>query len=74
MSNRDYASIPCRIIEERPLSLRVEQAGSEFWLPRSQVKCISRHEDHPKGGRRATIEMPWWLAEEKGLEENPRNP
>ena len=73
MSDRDHASIPCRIIEERPKALRIEQAGSEVWIPRSVCKCISKHEDHPKGGRRATIEMPWWLAEEKGLEERVRN-
>ncbi len=70
MSDRnEFASIPCRILDERPLALRVEQNGNQVWIPRSPCKRIHKKAEHPAGGRVGTIEMPWWLADEKGLEE-----
>lgn len=70
MSERaEYASIPCRILDERPLALRIEQDGNQVWIPRSPCKRILKQAPDATGAREATIEMPWWLAEEKGLEE-----
>jgi hypothetical protein len=52
------------LVAERPLSICVkpyEGAAPSVWLPRSQVTI------RPKGRGVVAVDMPAWLAVEKGL-------
>lgn len=72
--NSEPARVRCIILEERDISLCIEQAqarGSTLrvWLPRSQLEIISKKGSSKTGfGVDATIEMPEWLANDKGLD------
>ncbi len=49
-----------------PKALLVEIDGEEYWLPKSQ---LGKATDVENEGDIGTIEIPKWLAEEKGLTE-----
>jgi hypothetical protein len=66
---KEPAKIRCTIIEEREMSLWIEQKQPRggtlrVWIPRSPLDHISKRE----GEMTSTIEMPEWLAEAKGLD------
>lgn len=42
---------------------RDDNEGPEFWLPKSQIDRLSRFD-----GAITSIEIPTWLADEKGLD------
>lgn len=68
------AMVRCIILEEREISLHIEQeqargATLRVWIPRSQLDHISKRGSSKTGfGVDATIEMPEWLANDKGLD------
>jgi hypothetical protein len=61
-------SVRCTILEERDISLCIEQGGSRVWLPRSGCANISKR----PGAMASSIEVPEWLAEGKGLDYDNR--
>lgn len=72
MSDREPALVRCEILEERERSIHILQRqarGGEKreWLPRSQLEHISKRKNE-EGKWEADIEMPEWLADEKGLD------
>lgn len=46
---------------ELAMLLHHEESGEDVWLPFSEIEAIHRHPDH------AVIEIPRWLAAERGL-------
>lgn len=62
------------LLEERPASLKVIQSQArgttsrEAWLPRSQVDYMRKLGRDSKGQMEIVVEIPEWLAIEKGLE------
>lgn len=60
-------------VTDRALQVRGAEGGMEpFWLPQSQVEWITYARGGDSRELRAgeqieAIEMPWWLAKEKGL-------
>jgi hypothetical protein len=67
MSSEETAKVKCVILEERRLAIQIEQKQGRnskivVWIPRSQIQHVSRQKGYP-----TTIELPEWLAEEKGL-------
>jgi hypothetical protein len=71
MARSSLIDIDVQIMDEREKAIAVADGSIEatergerikwFWLPRSQIEIISRDEND------ATITLPRWLAEEKGL-------
>ncbi len=73
MSDREPAFVRCIILEEREISLHIQQdqaRGGEVrcWIPRSQIDHISKKGKNAKGDMEAEIEMTEWIAEQKGLD------
>jgi hypothetical protein len=69
MSRNNTVTIWCTILEERELALRVEQVQARdnklrAWLPRSQLHHLSKR----KQPMETKIEMPEWLALDKGFD------
>ena len=56
--------VRCTIVEEREISLCIEQGESRVWVPRSGCFQISKED----GLMASIIEMPVWLAEAKELD------
>ena len=66
---KEPVTVRCTIIEEREMSLWIEQKQArngklQVWIPRSPLNHISKRE----GEMASTIEMPEWLCIAKGLE------
>ncbi len=59
---RDTVEIPCRVIGETYLAIRIETDETTAWIPRSQIK----DRKGPKNALTA-IFIPEWLAKERGL-------
>jgi hypothetical protein len=64
----DLIDIACEILIEKPKAIGIadgtdDEEGKQrlFWLPLSQIEIERGH------GRSATVTMPEWLAQEKGL-------
>lgn len=63
----------CVIMEERERSVRIIQeqargAVKDVFIPRSQIEHKSKNGKQVFGGIEGNIEIPEWLAEEKGLD------
>lgn len=66
--DKEPAIVRCRIVHETDKALLIEQGVTQTWIPRSQLDHISKKGKHAKGGFEAEIEMPEWLADDKGVE------
>lgn len=70
----DFVKVECVIIKETDMALRVSQPGlSAIWIPRSPLNHISKRpvdnwSGRTAGFKQATIDMPLWLAEQRGLD------
>lgn len=53
------------VIRDSGKALLVEYEGEEVWIPKSQIDDDS---EVWKEGQEGTLIIPYWLAEEKGLE------
>ena len=65
---REPAIIRCLLLEETNRAVLLSQGDRTVWLPRSQCDHITRlHRDDTSGHFLVEVEMPDWVAEEKGL-------
>lgn len=65
---QELACVKCVIIHRTELAMLLRQGTAEHWVPRSLclTSILGFNKDNPMH-KDATIEMPEWLAEEKGL-------
>lgn len=66
MSHNDTIEVAVEIMGETDKALLVSDTGDRddaVWIPKSQIE----YPDGSKRGDTVTIEMPEWLAEDKGL-------
>lgn len=56
------------VIESTPKALLVEYEGEEIWVPKSQIQDDSEIYSAKQIGETGELVIPYWLAEEKGLE------
>jgi len=64
MSRNDPYEVFGKIHLDRPLSILFSESGDEddaVWLPKSRITILWGRDNY------ATVVMPEWLAEEKGL-------
>ena len=72
MRNKDNdtepARVKCIIIHRTEQAMLIRQGAKETWVPRSlcRTSILGRNKDNPSH-KDATIDMPEWLAEEKGI-------
>lgn len=64
---REPAFVRCVIKREKAKAILIRQNELEVWLLRSQCFRISKIAKDDDGIWEVEIEMPEWLAEEKGL-------
>ena len=62
MPNNKTVEVTVDIIHETDAALLVSDAGEEVWIPKSQIT-----EEIPMSGNTSQLEIPEWLALEKGL-------
>jgi len=55
--------ISVRVVKERLKAILVSDGTIEAWLPKSQITFLSRYNER----RETTINIPKWLAKEKGF-------
>ena len=76
MSNSFSVEVWCVILKETEMALQVQQAihgrhekSDPVWIPRSQLDHISKKgfNKENRAHKDATITMPSWLAETKGI-------
>jgi len=67
----DYSDVEtdiiCKYIASTDKAILVEVDGVKDWIPKSQIYDSSVDLDELEKGDPATITIPEWLAEEKGL-------
>lgn len=74
MSRQELVKVECVILKETDMALRISQPGlSALWVPRSLLSHISKKPidnwcGRTSGFRNAAIDMPQWLAKERGLD------
>lgn len=56
------------LVEEREKAIKVKQGDLEVWLPRSQIKYLRKYAKEPDGRQEMVVDIPDWLADEKGLD------
>lgn len=62
MTKSDIIDIECMILSETTMAVNVDHGGDKAcWLPKSQIEI------ELLGKGKATITLPQWLAEEKGI-------
>lgn len=60
-ANDETVSLDLEVLAETDLALRVTDGDIEVWLPKSEL------EDWPDVGETEAIEVPEWLAKDRGL-------
>jgi len=63
--SKEPTEIFCNVVEERDISICIDDGTKDVWLPKSQV--IEYDPDVFDEGDDITITIPEWLAIEKGL-------
>lgn len=68
-NDTELAYVRCVIIHRTENAMLIRQGVKEFWVPRSlcRTSILGFNKDNPSR-RDATVEMPEWLAEEKGID------
>lgn len=55
------------LIQETEKARKFNVAGRELWIPRSQIKRITKFTPDAKGHRECIVEVEEWLADKEGL-------
>ena len=64
MGRNDMVSIACNILRETALAILINDGDESVWLPKSKIEYDENAVDSDKV---TTVEVPEWLAEDKGL-------
>lgn len=56
------------VVRETDKALLVRYEGEDIWIPKSQIHADSEIYSSKQVGETGTLVLPYWLAEEKGLD------
>ena len=64
--NQEWVELDVEVLWKTEMAIKIEEGEvNDVWIPLSQIKDVDP--DELEVGQSRTIEIPEWLAEEKGL-------